>query len=76
MDAHLPSPRRDGKCVDCVTKIAETNDLRFCVWCLRKRIEYENPIPYTKPRTKDQKQAYEGDPNPWGENNVRHMEDG
>ena len=40
----LPNPRSDGKCADCKNKPAVTNDNRFCLKCLRKRISEDNPI--------------------------------
>ena len=75
MSEELPKLRQDGLCADCGKYPAVTNDGLFCLACLRKRIKDENPIPYTKFRTSEQKQAPEFDPSPWGENNVRHLED-
>lgn len=40
----IPNPRADGLCCDCEYKLAVTNDNRFCLKCLRKRIRDENPI--------------------------------
>ena len=57
----LPARRKDGLCVDCGVRGAETNDGRFCRKCLRVRIRKENYIPWTPYRTPDQKQARDFD---------------
>jgi hypothetical protein len=44
MAFELPDARLDGQCVDCEKKPAVTNDKRFCIRCLRKRIREANPI--------------------------------
>jgi hypothetical protein len=41
----LPAPRADGRCVDCEKEIAVTRDDRFCLRCLRKRIDDTTPAP-------------------------------
>lgn len=43
----LPNPRADGKCVDCRSGLAVTNDDRFCLKCLRRRVKEANPIVVT-----------------------------
>jgi hypothetical protein len=46
---NLPEARADKVCVDCLGKRSVTRDGRFCLGCLRKRINKENPIERRKP---------------------------
>jgi hypothetical protein len=46
----LPDAREDGVCVDCLDKQSVTTDGRFCLACLRKRINHDNPVERRKPR--------------------------
>lgn len=46
----LPDARADGVCVDCLGKQSVTTDGRFCLACLRKRINHDNPIEHRKLR--------------------------
>lgn len=39
----LPSPRKDRRCVDCLTREAETRCGRFCKKCLKARVRGDNP---------------------------------
>lgn len=40
----LPEPREDGLCVDCEKTQAVTTDRRWCLGCLRKRVNESTPI--------------------------------
>jgi hypothetical protein len=48
--SYLPDARADGVCVDCLGKQSVTRDGRFCLACLRKRINHDNPVEHRKPR--------------------------
>ena len=73
----LPAPREDGRCADCGSGPAVTNDRRFCLKCLRARIRSETPgVGWRSPgRSAEKRQAADHDDNnPWQQNALRSLE--
>ncbi len=56
-----PSVTRDGR--------------HLCKKCLMRWVCRETPIGYGRPRSADARQDESREPSPWGELNVRRMED-
>jgi ribosomal protein S14 len=79
VDIDLPEPRADGKCARCGKDDAATRDGRFCKKCLKDVVARLTPGSTKHAgvgRNREHMQAYGDDGGPWGENNVRLLEDG
>ena len=76
----LPEPRQDGRCCQCGSNKAVTNDGRLCERCLRTWVISMNPGSTQfggRYRTPEMKQKMgDDDLSPWAEIAVRIMEDG
>lgn len=63
-------------CSECGKPSVTKDGRHLCMKCLRKSIRRDTPVPgmYSRSRGPDKRAESEGDPSPWRENAVRHME--
>ncbi len=68
----------DGEaCTECGKPSVTRDGRHLCLKCLRAACRKDTPTTgWHKGRGPGASQAYEGEPSPWGENAVRHLEGG